>query len=191
MVGTRGERFRRTQEKTMTKISHKTKTITTFAMLVAMVSLGGCGGKKPQAAAPEETADDDDDKVSTDPKTPDEVEAPDETAPAATASLNDVIYFEFDAADLSEASRATLNENADWLREDPTRTLTIEGHTDEVGTAEYNLGLGERRARTTRDYLVNLGIDEKRVKIITYGEERPSGGGDAQNRRSMFIATKK
>ena len=77
------------------------------------------------------------------------------------------------------------------MKQDPSRTLTIEGHTDEVGTPEYNLGLGERRARTTKDYLVRLGIQEKRISIITYGEERPAGSEDAQNRRSMFIATKK
>jgi peptidoglycan-associated lipoprotein len=176
----------------MTKITKKTKTITSFAMLVAMVSLGGCGGKKPQAETPEGETSETGETVSTKPETA--AVTPDtdgEAKPAASASLQDVIFFEFDAAELSESSRATLNENADWLREDPTRTLTIEGHTDEVGTTEYNLGLGERRARTTKEYLVNLGIDEKRVKIITFGEERPAGSDDAQNRRSMFIATQK
>jgi peptidoglycan-associated lipoprotein len=108
-----------------------------------------------------------------------------------SAALQDVIYFAFDSSELDEASRAKLNENADWLKQDPARTLTIEGHTDEVGTPEYNLGLGERRARATKDYLVRLGVQEKRVSIITYGEERPAGSEDSQNRRSMFIATKK
>ena len=106
-------------------------------------------------------------------------------------SLQDVIYFAFDSSDLDEESRKKLSENADWLKKDPARTLTIEGHTDEVGTPEYNLGLGERRARATKDYLVRLGIQEKRVSIITYGEERPAGSDDNRNRRSMFIATKK
>ena len=111
--------------------------------------------------------------------------------PAKNPALQDVIYFAFDSSDLDEASRAKLSENADWLKADPARTLTIEGHTDEVGTPEYNLGLGERRARATKDYLVRLGVEEKRVSIITYGEERPAGSEDSQNRRSMFIATKK
>lgn len=110
---------------------------------------------------------------------------------AKNANLNDVIYFAFDKSDLDEESRKKLSENADWLKKDPARTLTIEGHTDEVGTPEYNLGLGERRARTTKDYLVRLGIQEKRISIITYGEERPAGSDDSKNRRSMFIATKK
>ncbi|HWM86316.1 MAG TPA: OmpA family protein [Kofleriaceae bacterium] len=106
-------------------------------------------------------------------------------------NLQDVIYFAFDSSELDEPSRQKLTENANWLKKDPARTLTIEGHTDEVGTPEYNLGLGERRARTTKDYLVRLGIQEKRVSIITYGEERPAGSEDTKNRRSMFIATKK
>lgn len=110
---------------------------------------------------------------------------------AKNANLNDVIYFAFDRSELDEESRKKLSENADWLKKDPARTLTIEGHTDEVGTPEYNLGLGERRARTTKDYLVRLGIQEKRISIITYGEERPAGSDDSKNRRSMFIATKK
>jgi peptidoglycan-associated lipoprotein len=102
-----------------------------------------------------------------------------------------VIYFEFDKSELSEAARQELANNATWMKEDPKRTLRIEGHTDEVGTPEYNVALGERRARAAKDYLVRLGIDGKRIKIITYGEERPASDDDAQNRRSVFIATNK
>jgi peptidoglycan-associated lipoprotein len=110
---------------------------------------------------------------------------------AKDPNLQEVVYFEFDSSELDEASRAKLEENAGWLKQDPERTLTIEGHTDEVGTPEYNLGLGERRAQTTRDYLLRLGIEANRISIITYGEEKPAGSEDSQNRRSMFIATKK
>lgn len=106
-------------------------------------------------------------------------------------NLQEIVYFEFDSSELDEAARAKLEENADWLKKDPARTLTIEGHTDEVGTPEYNLGLGERRAQTSRDYLIRLGIDAKRVSIITFGEEKPAGTEDSKNRRSVFIATKK
>jgi peptidoglycan-associated lipoprotein len=106
-------------------------------------------------------------------------------------NLQEIVYFEFDSSQLDEAGRAKLEENADWLKKDPARTLTIEGHTDEVGTPEYNLGLGERRAQASRDYLLKLGIDAKRVSIITFGEEKPAGTEDSKNRRSVFIATKK
>jgi len=110
---------------------------------------------------------------------------------AKDPNLQEIVYFEFDSSQLDEAARAKLEENAEWLKKDPARTLTIEGHTDEVGTPEYNLGLGERRAQTSRDYLLKLGVDAKRVSIITFGEEKPAGTEDSKNRRSVFIATKK
>jgi len=110
---------------------------------------------------------------------------------AKDPNLQEIVYFEFDSSTLDEAARAKLEENADWLKKDAARTLTIEGHTDEVGTPEYNLGLGERRAQASRDYLLKLGIDAKRVSIITFGEEKPAGTEDSKNRRSVFIATKK
>ena len=110
---------------------------------------------------------------------------------AKDPNLQEVVYFEFDSSELDEAARAKLEENANWLKQSAERTLTIEGHTDEVGTPEYNLGLGERRAQISRDYLIRLGIDAKRVSIITFGEEKPAGSEDSQNRRSVFIATKK
>jgi peptidoglycan-associated lipoprotein len=152
--------------------------------LVAMAA--ACGGKdKKKSTTTADTSDGSGDSSGGD-TTPTKSEQA-----GKSAALQDVIYFAFDSSELDEASRSKLNENADWLKQDPARTLTIEGHTDEVGTPEYNLGLGERRARTTKDYLVRLGVQEKRVSIITYGEERPAGTEDAQNRRSMFIATKK
>ena len=110
---------------------------------------------------------------------------------ARDPSLQEIVYFEFDSSELDESARAKLEENAQWLKADPKRTLTIEGHTDEVGTPEYNLGLGERRAQTSRDYLLRLGIEPNRVSIITYGEEKPAGSEDTENRRSVFVATKK
>ena len=106
-------------------------------------------------------------------------------------NLQEIVYFEFDSSELDESARAKLEENAEWLKADPQRTLTIEGHTDEVGTPEYNLGLGERRAQTSRDYLLRLGIEPNRVSIITFGEEKPAGSEDSENRRSVFVATKK
>lgn len=112
-------------------------------------------------------------------------------AGADPSSLQPVIYFEFDSTSLDESARAKLTENANWLKEDPARVLTIEGHTDESGTTDYNLALGERRARETREFIVRLGIDGSRVSIITYGEERPASSDDSENRRSVFIATKK
>ncbi len=165
--------------------------VTFFITIVALALAGAaCSkNKKPEPAKPEAAPAATED-------TSDDSNATPEAAPAAdtaqpSASLGEVIYFEFDQSDLSDQSRAVLNENAEWLKEDPKRTLLIEGHTDEVGTTEYNLGLGDRRARAARDYLVALGIPENRITIITYGEERPASSEDAKNRRSVFVATKK
>jgi len=157
-----------------------------FLALALVALVAACGDKnKKKATTPSDTgaaADDNRGDTSTG-------ETPEKTA--KSPGLQDVVYFAFDSSELDEAARTKLNENAEWMKQDPARTLTIEGHTDEVGTPEYNLGLGERRARATKDYLVRLGIQEKRIAIITYGEERPAGSEDSQNRRSMFIATKK
>ncbi len=114
-----------------------------------------------------------------------------DTNEVAPASLEDVLYFAFDSSDLDEESKARLQNNAEWMKEDSSRVLTIEGHTDEAGTTDYNLALGERRARITRDYLVRLGVEAGRVQIITYGEEKPAGNEDSLNRRSVFVATRK
>ena len=82
------------------------------------------------------------------------------------------IYFDFDKYDLRGGDREILNRNAQMLKEYPMAKIRIEGNCDERGTVEYNLALGENRARAAKDYLVNLGIDKDRITIITYGKER-------------------
>ena len=102
------------------------------------------------------------------------------------------INFELDKASLTESARARLTENAKWINEHPGLTIQIEGHCDSRGSVEYNLALGERRAQSVKSYLVNLGVDGKRLTIISYGEEKPVATGDsesvyAQNRRANFV----
>ena len=160
------------------------KAVLLALSLVAIA--GACGGKTQKQTAPAPAT-----APATESYVPPDTGPPVKPPPPPAPAPGNVIYFAFDRSDLDEASRATIAENAEWLKQDPSRTVTIEGHTDEVGTPEYNLGLGERRARATKDYLVRLGIQEKRISIITYGEERPASTEDAKNRRSMFIATKK
>jgi peptidoglycan-associated lipoprotein len=164
--------------------------ITTVAFLAAVVaSASGCSKKSNKAAdvaAPEQPA-------ATDTTTSDAVakDTQPNAADANQANLNNTVFFEFDSSTLSADARAKLDENAEWLRQDAKREVTVEGHTDEVGTPEYNLALGDRRARAAKEYLTNLGIAADRVDVITYGEERPASTEDAQNRRSVFIATQK
>jgi peptidoglycan-associated lipoprotein len=108
-----------------------------------------------------------------------------------TSSLRDV-HFDFDRYEIRTQDKPVLDENAKWLKSNGAAMLLIEGHCDERGTNEYNLALGERRAKATRDYLVSLGIDGGRITVISYGEERPlctdrAEACWAQNRRSHFL----
>jgi peptidoglycan-associated lipoprotein len=82
------------------------------------------------------------------------------------------IYFDFDKYDLRSGDREILNRNAKILKENPKVKIRIEGNCDERGTVEYNLALGERRARAAMEYLINLGIDLQRLSIISYGKEK-------------------
>lgn len=105
------------------------------------------------------------------------------------------IYFGFDQFTLSDEARATLANNADYLKANPGLNIRIEGHTDERGSDEYNLALGERRANAAKSYLVSLGIAPNRLNIISFGEEMPlTVGSDesawAQNRRAEFKAAR-
>lgn len=84
-----------------------------------------------------------------------------------------VVYFEFDRFNLSPEAQAALQYNADLLRRVPHVSVTAEGHCDERGTAEYNLALGERRARSVMDYLVSLGVPPNRITTVSYGSECP------------------
>jgi peptidoglycan-associated lipoprotein len=106
------------------------------------------------------------------------------------------IYFDFDQSAVREDSKKLLNENVEWLRKNPAAKATIEGHCDERGSSEYNLALGDRRARATRDYLVAAGIQANRISTISFGKERPFvlGHDDSAwqwNRRAHFAVSAK
>jgi len=108
-----------------------------------------------------------------------------------TSALRDV-HFDFDRYEVRSQDKPVLDENATWLRTNSNAQLLIEGHADERGTNEYNLALGERRAKATRDYLVSAGIQGSRITVISYGEERPlcierTEACWAQNRRAHFL----
>ncbi|MBL0225609.1 MAG: peptidoglycan-associated lipoprotein Pal [Geobacteraceae bacterium] len=106
------------------------------------------------------------------------------------------IYFNFDSADLSEAARTTLTKNASVLIKEPSAKIRIEGNCDERGSAEYNLALGERRAKSAQQYLQTLGVKPDRLSIISYGKEKPAVQGSdepamAKNRRDEFVVLTK
>lgn len=106
------------------------------------------------------------------------------------------VFFALDSSDVNDGSRATLQANAAVLKQNPTWVVTIEGHCDERGTAEYNLALGERRAVSARAYLVSLGVDANRLRTVSYGSEFPFDPGHqesawSRNRRAHFVITAK
>jgi peptidoglycan-associated lipoprotein len=82
-------------------------------------------------------------------------------------------YFDFDKADIRPDAQQVLTSNADWLKAHPNVSFTIEGHCDERGSEEYNLGLGDRRANAAKNFLVNLGVSADRINTISYGKSRP------------------
>ena len=107
--------------------------------------------------------------------------------------VGNTVNFDFDKYDLRADAQAVLRAQAAWLNQNPSRTVTIEGHCDERGTREYNLGLGERRANAAKQYLVTLGVAESRLKTTSYGKERPlcvesSESCWEKNRRGTSVA---
>ena len=110
--------------------------------------------------------------------------------------ITEDIYFAYDSAKLTESARKILKDKAYWLKQNVGVKTIIEGHCDERGTTEYNLALGERRAKAAKSYLINLGISSARLTPISYGEEKPVvlGSGEhiwKQNRRCHFITNEK
>jgi peptidoglycan-associated lipoprotein len=133
----------------------------------------------PAAAAPPATA------------TPAPVARPQPKEFVAIADLRP-IYFDFDKYDIRPGDAKVLDANAQWLKSNAEQLVLIEGHCDERGTNEYNLALGERRAKSTMNYLVSQGVQASRITIISYGEERPTCTQKneecwSKNRRAQFL----
>jgi peptidoglycan-associated lipoprotein len=101
------------------------------------------------------------------------------------------IHFGYNQASLTDEARGMLEKHAVWLQSHRDAKVVVEGHCDERGTVEYNLALGDQRARAARDYLANLGVVQDRLKVVSYGKEKPLKPGHdesswAQNRRAHF-----
>ncbi len=102
------------------------------------------------------------------------------------------VHFAFNRTLLNNTARSLLAKNAKWINAHPGVTVQIEGHCDARGSTEYNLALGERRARAVKAYLVSIGVDASRMTVISYGKEKPIVPGNsaeayAQNRRANFV----
>jgi peptidoglycan-associated lipoprotein len=195
-----------------------TRSAAPRAVLVVLVVLAigasACGKKKPpvaRAIPPPAAAASPAGSVSRVPSPPQPVAEPTIVPPEplredsiASGSLDDInrnsplkpVFFEYDSSELAGDARGILDANAAVLKKYPSWTITIEGHCDERGTAEYNLALGERRAVTSRAYLVSLGISADRLRTVSYGKEFPFEPGHdenayVKNRRAHFVITAK
>jgi peptidoglycan-associated lipoprotein len=107
-----------------------------------------------------------------------------------------MIHFDYDKYFIRDDAKPLLEENAEWLKKYDTAVILIEGHCDERGTEEYNLALGEKRAKSTLDYLASLGISQDRIRTISYGKSMPLDPGHNEiswqkNRRAQFLIIKK
>ncbi len=106
--------------------------------------------------------------------------------------VQDRVLFGYDSSELTEAAKAILDTQSDWLKSDASIKVIIEGHCDERGTREYNIALGEKRANSAKSYLISKGVDSSRIKVISYGKERLAffGTGEeslAKNRRAVTV----
>jgi peptidoglycan-associated lipoprotein len=154
--------------------------------LLAALSVTACGGAKSNVKDTTSTAKQDTKKNEPLQATI-QAGSPTDEAPPATSP----IYFDFDSYQVQDISKAELQRVADYMSKHAGSTVTISGHTDERGTTEYNLMLGDQRAKSAHDYLVRLGIDPLRIKTISFGEERPAVQGQGEenwqkNRRDEF-----
>lgn len=108
----------------------------------------------------------------------------------------DHVYFDYDQAGVRDDARGALQKNAEWMKRWPSTRISVEGHADERGTAEYNLGLGERRGNSVKDYLISLGVPADRIMVVSKGKEAPvcTESNEScwqQNRRGHFVITVK
>jgi peptidoglycan-associated lipoprotein len=183
-------------------------------VLLALVTLAACGSKEqpvaravpPPPPPPPATSSS---STAVRPPAPPEpvpepIVVPAEPGNLASASLDDLnknsplkpVFFAYDSVDISPEAQAALQENAETMKRNASWIVTIEGHCDERGTAEYNLALGERRAVAVRAYLVGLGTPAERLRTVSYGKEFPFDPGHdessmAKNRRAHFVITSK
>jgi peptidoglycan-associated lipoprotein len=190
------------------KAARPTLMLCAVALLTAAVA---CGKKTPPVARPMPPPPTPSTAPAPPPSPPQPVAEPTVVPPEpvrddaiSSASLDDLnknsplkpVYFELDSSELSPPAQKALDENGALLKRYPSWAVTIEGHCDERGTAEYNLALGERRAIIARAYLVSLGIPADRVRTVSYGKEFPFDPGHdeaafSKNRRAHFVITAK
>ncbi len=181
-------------------------------VMAVVLAVGACGGKKPPVARPAPPPPASGPGTGARPPAPPEPvrepqPIPPEPITSDTLASKDIdalnrnspfqpVFFRYDQSDVDAAGQQALNANAELMKKYTTWIVTIEGHSDERGTAEYNLALGERRALAARNYLVSLGVPADRLRTVSYGKEFPFEPGHdesawSKNRRAHFVVTSK
>ena len=117
-----------------------------------------------------------------------------ETVKFLADGVPDRVFFSTNKSELTSAATTTLGKQATYLKANPTLNVVLEGHADERGTREYNLALGERRATAAKNYLISNGVAANRIKVISYGKEKPANPASnvlawSQNRRTVTVKT--
>jgi peptidoglycan-associated lipoprotein len=184
-------------------------TTIVVAVTLAIAVTAACGKKKPVTGPQPPPAEE---AAVVPPNPPAPTERVEETVPVppvadnsiTNKSLDDLnrdsplkpVFFRLDSAELDESGRSIASANAQVLKKYTTWGITIEGHCDERGTAEYNLALGERRAVAVKTYLSSLGVSPERIRVVSYGKEFPFDMGHSEdawskNRRGHFVITSK
>ena len=166
--------------------------ILALSLLVALSSFTGCAKKKTETPPPPVTKQEErrpEPRVTE--KAP--VEKTEEKVTLRESDLN-TIYFDYDKSVIKADQRSRLEKNAQLLKDNPSVKLLLEGHCDERGSNEYNIALGDRRAKSVQRFLSDYGISSSRVQTVSYGEERPASSGHnesawSQNRRCEFTIT--
>jgi len=170
------------------------KQILGIVFLSSFLALVGCSSKKKEAGATDEAMSSTTDSAATAAGSS-ELNINGDSDNKTAGSLT-TVYFDFDSSTLRQDTKAALDANHAFLTANTNVEIQIEGHCDERGGVEYNLALGERRAKSVMDYLSAMGIAANRITTISYGKEKPIAMGHdeaswSQNRRANFIITKK
>jgi peptidoglycan-associated lipoprotein len=182
----------------------KARQLCAVAIVLAATAFTGCGKKAPPPAPPAPPAAPATPPPAPAPEAPEVAPQADEYARIRAMGSDEIermglladIHFDYDEYSLRDADRDVLNRNAEALKKFDFIKITIEGHCDERGSVEYNLALGERRARAAYDYLASLGVPAERMKTVSYGKEIPLCNESneecwARNRRDHFAVTGK
>lgn len=169
-------------------------TRSTLLVTAALIAVAGCSKKPPANLPPPPPSD-------TGPAQPPErpsdggvgtTNLPGSRADFIAQAGTDTVHFATDSSDVDSEAQGILTRQAEWMRKYPNVRVTVEGHCDERGTREYNLALGDRRANSAKNFLVNAGIAASRISVISYGKEKPVAAGSdesawAQNRRAVTV----